>query len=66
QEAIKILSGLELQEAQWILKYLELHEQRIKEFKTGMQREAKEDEDMKILQTIPGVGTAAGSARGRR
>jgi len=57
QEAIKILTGLELEEAQWILKYLELHDQRIKELKAGMQREAKEDEDMKILQTIPGVGT---------
>ena len=54
QEAIKILTGLELEEAQWILKYLELHDQRIKELKAGMQREAKEDEGMKVLQTIPG------------
>ena len=53
QEAIKALSGLEMEEAQWILRYLELHEQRIKELKAGMQREAKEDEGMKVLQTIP-------------
>jgi len=40
-----VLSGIKLEEAQWILRYFELHEQRIKELKTGMQREAKEDED---------------------
>ena len=56
QEAIKILSGLEREEAQWILRYLELHEQRIKELKVKIQNEAKEDEGMKILQTIPGIG----------
>jgi len=56
QEAIKALSGLELEEAQWILRYLELHEQRLKELKGKIQKEAKSDEDMKILQTIPGVG----------
>jgi transposase len=55
-EAIQILTGLEREEAQWLLKYLELHEQRIKELKGKIQQEAKEDEDMKILQTIPGVG----------
>jgi len=33
-----------------------MHERRIKELKAGMQREAKEGEGMKVLQTIPGVG----------
>jgi transposase len=56
QEAVQALSGLEREEAEWILKYLELHEQRIKELKCKIQKEAKEDEDMKNLQTIPGVG----------
>jgi transposase len=56
QEAVKTLSGLEREEAEWILKYLELHEQRIKELKSKIQEEAKKDEDMKNLQTIPGVG----------
>jgi len=56
QEAIKILTGTEREEAEWILKYLELHEMRIKELKMKIQKEAKKDEDMKILQTIPGVG----------
>ena len=54
QEAIKVLAGLELEKAQWIVQYLELHERRIKELKAGMQKEAKEDEGMKVLQTIPG------------
>jgi transposase len=56
KESIQILTGLEREEAEWLLKYLEVHEQRIKELKEKIQKEAKEDEDMKILQTIPGVG----------
>jgi len=56
QEAVQILSGLEREEAEWILKYLELHEQRIKELRGKIEKEAKKDEDMKNLQTIPGVG----------
>jgi len=56
QEAVRLLKGLEREEAEWILKYLELHEQRIKELRCKMQKEAKEDEDMINLQTIPGVG----------
>ncbi len=56
EEAVKVLTGIEREEAEWLLKYLDLHEQRIKELKGKIQKEAKEDEDMKILQTIPGVG----------
>ena len=56
QEAIRLLTGLELEEAEWILKYLGLHERRIKELRCKIQKEAKEDEDMRNLQTIPGVG----------
>jgi len=55
-EAINLLTGQEREEAEWILKHLELHEQRIKELKGKMSKETKEDEDMKNLQTIPGVG----------
>jgi transposase len=55
-EAVKILTGVEREEAEWILKYLDLHEQRIKELKDKIQKEAKTDEDMKRLQTIAGVG----------
>jgi len=50
------LTGLEREEAEWLLKYLELHEQRIKELSGKIRKEAKNDEDMKNLQTIPGVG----------
>jgi len=56
KEAIQVLTGLEREEAEWLLKYLDLHEQRIKELKGKIQGEAKKDEDMKNLQTIPGVG----------
>jgi transposase len=56
REAVQVLTGLEREEAEWILKYLELHEQRIKELKSKIQKEAKKDEDMKRLQSIPGVG----------
>lgn len=56
REAVKALTGHEREEAEWILKYLELHEERIKELKEKIQKEAKKDEDMKRLQSIDGVG----------
>jgi transposase len=56
QEAIALLGGQEREEAEWVLKYLELHEQRIGELKKKMGAEAKVDEDMKRLQTVAGVG----------
>jgi len=56
QEAVQVLNGYEREEAEWLLKYLELHEQRIKELKEKINEEAKSDEDMKLLQSIPGVG----------
>ncbi len=62
EEAVKILTGIERKEAEWLLKYLDLHEQRIKELKETIQKEAKEDEDMKLLQTIPGVGAVVSYA----
>jgi transposase len=55
-EAIKVLRGHELEDAQWLLKYLELHEQRIEELRKIIKREAKTDENMKQLQSISGVG----------
>ena len=56
QESIKLLTGQEREEAEYILKHLELYEQRIKELKGKIKKEAEENEDMKNLQTIPGVG----------
>jgi transposase len=56
QQTIEILKGQELEEAEYILKHLDLHEQRIAELKKKIQKEAKADEDMKRLQSIAGVG----------
>jgi len=56
RETINVLKGLEREEAEWILKYLQLHDERIKELKDRIKKEASQDEDMKNLQTIPGVG----------
>jgi transposase len=56
QEAAKVLSGQEQEEAGWILKYLDLHEARLKELKERMRQEVKQDEGMKVLQTVAGVG----------
>jgi len=56
REAVQLLTGLEREEAEWIVKYLDLHEQRIKELKGKMHKEARTDEGMKNLQSIPGVG----------
>jgi transposase len=56
REAVKVLSGQEKEEAEWILKYLDLHEARLKELKGKIHGEAKTDEGMKALQTVTGVG----------
>jgi transposase len=54
--AIELLHGQEREEAEWLLKHLELYEMRIRELKVKIQREAKTDEDMHCLQSIAGVG----------
>jgi len=56
RQAIQVLTGHEREEAEWLLKYLELHEQRIKELREKIKEEAKNNEDMKRLQSIPGIG----------
>ena len=56
RQAIEILQGHELEDAENILLHLELHERRIEELKKKIQKEAKADEDMKRLQSIAGVG----------
>ena len=55
-EAVEMLKGLEREEADWILKYLDLHERRIKELKKKITGEAKIDEGMQRLQSVAGVG----------
>jgi transposase len=56
REAVKILTGQIREDAEWQIKHLELYEQRIKELKGKIKQEAKQDEDMKLLQSIAGVG----------
>jgi transposase len=56
KEAVKLLSGQEREEADWIVKYLDLHEERIGELKGKIEAEAKKDELMKLLMTVVGVG----------
>jgi transposase len=56
REAVTVPGGQEKEEAEWILKYLELHEARLKELREKIREEAKTDECMKRLQTIAGVG----------
>jgi transposase len=55
-EAVKILTGQVLEEALWQIKHFELYEKRIKELKEKIESEAKQDESMKQLQSIAGVG----------
>jgi transposase len=56
QKAIELLRGQDREEAEYILKHLELHEQRIDGLRKKIKKEAKADEDMKRLQSIAGVG----------
>ena len=56
REAIHELTGQEWEDAEYILQHLDLHENRIKVLKRKVQEEAKTDDDMKLLQNIPGVG----------
>ena len=55
-EAVQLLTGQIREDAEYSIQHLDLHEKRIKELKGKIQREAKTDEDMKLLQSIPGVG----------
>ena len=56
REAVKILTGLIREGAEWQLQHLELHEKRLGELRDRIKTEAKEDENMKRLQGIAGVG----------
>ena len=56
EDAVKELSGLERQEAEYLLKRLSLCEQRILELDAQIEEEAAGDEIIQCLQSIPGVG----------
>ena len=56
RQAVGVLTGHEREDAEYILKHLELHEQRMDELKKKIKTEAKTDEGMKRLQSVAGVG----------
>jgi transposase len=56
QEAVTELSGTERQEAEYLLKSLNLCEERIAELEAQMKEESAGDEVIERLQSIPGVG----------
>ena len=56
RQAIGVLEGQLRDDAEYQLLHLELHEKRINELKIKINQEAKTDEDMKVLQSIAGVG----------
>jgi len=56
KESIKVLNGLEREEAQYLIEILELHEKRIEVLEKKMKKEAEGNETIQRLQEIPGVG----------
>jgi len=56
RKAVQALRGQMLEDAEYLMQHLDLNEKRIRELKGRIKREAKADEDMQLLQTIPGVG----------
>jgi transposase len=55
-QAVQMLAGQEREDAEYILRHLDLTEKRIKELKGKIKKEADTDEDMRLLQSIAGVG----------
>jgi len=56
KETIKILTGLEREEAEYVVSCLALHEQRIERLKRQIKEESAGDELIQRLQEVPGVG----------
>ena len=56
QEAVQVLKGHLREEAEYIMEQIELMEKRIKKLKGDIKKDAKTDEDMRLLKKIPGVG----------
>jgi transposase len=56
ERAVKQLSGLQREEAEWVLKNLELHEARLTVLKGQMEEERHGDEELRRLEGVAGVG----------
>ena len=56
KEAIQALTGIELQEAKYLVACLDLHEQQIEAQREQIEKESSGDEVIQRLQSVPGVG----------
>jgi transposase len=56
EATVQQLSGLEREEAAWILKSLELHDERLATLKQRLEEERKGDEQIRRLEGVAGVG----------
>jgi hypothetical protein len=56
EELVKVLDGLEGEEAAYLADCLGLYEKRLAELEGQMDEEASGDEEIERLQTVPGVG----------
>jgi transposase len=56
KKTVEELTGLEKEEAEYLLKELELQEERIVQLEERMEERVKGDEQISRLQSVPGVG----------
>jgi transposase len=56
KEAIKALTGIEYEEAKYLVACLDLHEKQIQALNREIKNESAGDEVIKRLQSVPGVG----------
>jgi transposase len=56
KEAIKALTGIEREEAEYVVACLDLHEQQIEGLNRQIKKESAGDEVIRRLQGVPGVG----------
>jgi len=56
EEAVKVLTGLEREEAEHLLACLQQYEKRIEGLEAQIENDAEGDDEIERLQTVPGVG----------
>jgi len=56
QDLIKVLKGLDLEDAEYLIKIIDHHEARIENLEMKMKKESEGNEMIQRLQEIPGVG----------
>ena len=56
KEAVRTLTGIELEEAKYLIACLELHERQIEVLNQEIKKESAGDEIIERLQSVPGVG----------